>query len=77
MALSKAQQKEDIVSYALGLQDKFINRISALVTSLEESIEKISSKLVIAKHVNTKLQERIATLEKKPCKMNSTRDVNA
>ena len=69
MALSKAQlsklNKEDIVTYALGLQDKLINRISALETSFEESIEKISSELVIAKHVNTKLQEKIVTLEKK------------
>ena len=69
MALSKAQlsklNKEDIVTYALGLQDKLINRISALETSFEESIEKISSELVIAKHVNTKHQERIVTLEKK------------
>ena len=45
MALSKAKlsklNKEDIVIYALGLQDKLINRISALETSFEESIEKL------------------------------------
>ena len=77
MALSEAAlkklSKDEIVSLALDLQNKFDSTFASIrneLSDLKKDFEKLGSDLLVARQVNSVLRERVTSLERQ-CRSNS------
>ena len=77
MALSEAAltklSKDEIVSLALGYQNKFDSTLTSIrneLSDLKKDFEKLGSDLSVARQVNSVLKERVTSLERQ-CWSNS------
>ena len=65
-AASKKLSKDEIVSLALGYQNKFDSTLAGIsneLSDLKKVFEKLGSNLSVARQINSVLRERVTSLE--------------